>query len=302
MPRRLLLPAVALAGALSFAACGSSSSSSSTAASTPATTAGSTTSAGSTPAASALPKPTVKLPATMPTELVTTVIKPGTGAAAESGDIVVVRYVGARSEDGTEFDDNYDGNPFPVSLGAGSVIKGWDQGLVGVQTGEQLQLDIPADLAYGDTPSGEIIKPGDALSFVIDVLAVVPAVTAADQPQITVTPGENRSDLVVTDLVEGTGAELQAGQTAVLHLTIYRGDTGEQVFSTWTEGQPLGFAYKGSQEISAGLTEGMEGMKVGGRRQLTIPYEQAFSTDDSSALGIPESTDVVAVVDLVAAY
>ena len=102
-----------------------------------------------------------------------------------------------RSADGTEFDNSYDkGQPLPVKLGAGSVIKGWDQGLVGAQAGERLQLDIPADLAYGDNPSGEIIQPGDALSFVIDVLAVVPATTAADQPQVDVAGAANRSDLL----------------------------------------------------------------------------------------------------------
>ena len=291
---RRALPAVALAGLLLIAACGSDSSSADT-------------TAGSTPVAStptsAVAKPAVKLPASTPTSLQTTVNTPGSGPQAEAGDIVVVDYVGVRSADGAEFDNSYDrGQPFPVKLGAGSVIQGWDQGLVGVQTGEQLQLDIPTELAYGETPQGDVIQPGDALSFVIDVRAVVPATTAADQPQVTVTGAPNRDDLVVEDLVVGTGPALQDGQTAVLHLIAFRGDTGEQTFSTWADGQPVGFTYGADGGAPAGLVEGMKGMNVGGRRQLTVPYAEAFGSADSSSLGIPENTDAVFVIDLVAAY
>jgi len=122
-----------------------------------------------------LPKPDVELPETLPTDLVITELEPGTGREAEPGDTVTVNYLGVRSEDGTEFDNSYDrGQPFGVVLGTGSVIPGWDQGLVGVQEGARIQLDIPAELAYGDTGSGEIIQPGDALTFVIDVVSVTP--------------------------------------------------------------------------------------------------------------------------------
>ena len=123
-----------------------------------------------------LPKPDVEIPAEAPTDLVITVLSPGEGPAAEVGDTVLVDYVGVRTEDGTEFDNSYDrGQQFPVTLGAGGVIAGWDEGLVGAQAGSQIQLDIPAELAYGDNPNGAIIQPGDALTFVIDVRSVTPA-------------------------------------------------------------------------------------------------------------------------------
>jgi len=125
------------------------------------------------------PKPEVAIPDEIPTELVVTELSPGEGPEAADGDTVVVHYVGVRSEDGTEFDNSYDrGAPFPVIVGSGSVIAGWDQGLVGAQAGSQIQLDIPADLAYGDNPQGGIIQPGDALTFVIDVVSVTPAASS----------------------------------------------------------------------------------------------------------------------------
>lgn len=122
------------------------------------------------------PKPEVQIPDELPTELVVTTLSPGEGPAAAAGDTVTVHYVGVRSEDGVEFDNSYDrGSTFPVTLGVSSVIQGWQDGLLGVQAGSQIQLDIPAELAYGDTGSGEIIRPGDAITFVIDVVDVTPA-------------------------------------------------------------------------------------------------------------------------------
>jgi peptidylprolyl isomerase len=120
-------------------------------------------------------KPDVEIPAELPTELQITTLVDGEGAEAAVGDTVTVHYVGVRSEDGTEFDNSYDrGSPFPVVLGAGGVIQGWEDGLIGVQAGERRQLDIPAELAYGEAGSPPDIQPGDALTFVIDVLAVTP--------------------------------------------------------------------------------------------------------------------------------
>lgn len=125
------------------------------------------------------PKPEVEIPAEIPTELVVTDLVEGEGPGAQAGDTVVVHYVGVRSEDGTEFDNSYDsGSPFPVVLGSGGVIQGWDEGLVGAQVGDRRQLDIPAELAYGDSPRGDVIQAGDALTFVVDVMAITPA---ADQ-------------------------------------------------------------------------------------------------------------------------
>lgn len=120
-------------------------------------------------------KPEVTPPAELPTELVVTELVPGEGPLSVVGDTVQVHYMGVLSADGTEFDNSYDrGAPLEVTIGSGMVIQGWEQGLIGLQAGGRYQLDIPADLAYGDTGSGSVIKPGDAITFVVDIVSITP--------------------------------------------------------------------------------------------------------------------------------
>lgn len=153
-----------------------------------------TTAPAVTAAAASGDKPVVEIPAEIPTELVVTELTEGGGPGAEVGDTVLVNYVGVRSADGTEFDNSYDrGEPFPVTLGANGVIQGWEQGLLGAQTGARLQLDIPAILAYGDSARGEIIQAGDALTFVIDVVEV------QKRPVISAPPQADASECPETD-------------------------------------------------------------------------------------------------------
>jgi FKBP-type peptidyl-prolyl cis-trans isomerase len=244
--------------------------------------------------------PAVEVPAEAPTELVVTVITPGTGPEAADGDSVFVNYVGVRSEDGTEFDNNYGGTPFPVTLGTGGVIPGWEQGLQGAQGGERLQLDIPAELAYGDQPPGEPIQPGDALSFVIDVAAVVPKADPADGPTATDVPvsAEPAAELAVEDITTGDGDALETGSTGVVHLAAARGDTGEMLRSTWEGGQPQ-LIVLAADQLLPGLVEGLEGMQVGGRRAVTIPFA-TLGEQVVADLGLPADTDLVVIVELAA--
>lgn len=251
-------------------------------------------------AAGALPKPVVKIPATLPTTLVITDLTPGTGEAAKAGDTVIVHYVGVRSADGTEFDNSYDrGQPFPVVLGQGGVIQGWDDGLVGAQAGGRRQLDIPSDLAYGDQDKGDIIKAGDALTFVIDIVSVVPGVDPADAPQGDVEPAVGTTKVAFEDLTPGDGAALAEGDNAVVHLVAYRGDTGKAINSTWESGQSQTIPIDAAQTLP-GLVEGLVGMKVGGRRQIIIPFADAFGDAGNEGLGLPAKTDLVLIVDLLA--
>jgi len=249
-------------------------------------------------------KPTVVLPATLPTTLVVTDLSMGTGPEAKAGDILIMNYVGVRSEDGTEFDNSYDkGKTFKLTLGASQVIAGWDQGLVGIKKGGRRQLDIPADLAYGDNPPADPIKPGDALSFVVDAVDVISAPDPADKPTVTVTGAANVDAVAIDDLVVGTGPELALGDTAVVYLTAYRADTGEELLSSWDTGQLEELPFADGATLP-GIFEGLKGMKVGGRRQITIPFLDAFGADGSKDLGtgLPPSTDLVLVIELFGTY
>ncbi len=96
----------------------------------------------------------------------------GTGKEAKSGDKVSVHYVGTLLN-GTEFDRTKDGAPpFEFTLGSGNVIKGWDQGVVGMKVGGKRKLVIPQDLAYGDKGSPPKIPPKAGLQFEIELLEV----------------------------------------------------------------------------------------------------------------------------------
>ena len=108
-----------------------------------------------------------------PTELVVTDVAVGDGPEASSGDTVSVHYVGVAHSTGEEFDASYNrGDPLRFRLGTGQVIAGWDQGVQGMKVGGRRQLVIPSHLGYGDRGAGGVIKPGESLIFVVDLLGV----------------------------------------------------------------------------------------------------------------------------------
>src|SRR3990167_4920729 len=100
------------------------------------------------------------------------VIEPqlGDGKAVVKGALITTQYRGTL-EDGSVFDSSYErGKPFQCVIGTGRVIKGWDQGLLGMRVGGKRQLRVPAHLAYGERQMGEHIKPHSNLIFEIELL------------------------------------------------------------------------------------------------------------------------------------
>ena len=88
-----------------------------------------------------------------PDKLLTTTLVEGKGEPVANGQSLSVNYVGATYANGAEFDASWSsGKFFTFVLGESKVIKGWDQGLVGVKVGSRVQIDVPSDLAYGDSP------------------------------------------------------------------------------------------------------------------------------------------------------
>lgn len=97
----------------------------------------------------------------------------GEGRMAVKGALITTHYRGCL-EDGTQFDSSYDKNrPFECVIGTGRVIKGWDQGILGMKVGGKRKLSVPAHLAYGERQVGPIIKPNSNLVFEIELLSVM---------------------------------------------------------------------------------------------------------------------------------
>ncbi|MGY1826144.1 MULTISPECIES: FKBP-type peptidyl-prolyl cis-trans isomerase [unclassified Blastococcus] len=109
-----------------------------------------------------------------PTELVVEDVVRGNGAEAVEGSTVAVKYVGGFYETGEEFDSSWSrgaDETLPVTLGAGQVIPGFDQGITGMQVGGRRVITIPSELGYGDADRGPI-PGGSTLVFVVDLVEV----------------------------------------------------------------------------------------------------------------------------------
>lgn len=99
-------------------------------------------------------------------------LKEGVGEGAKANDKLTVNYTGWL-ENGTKFDSSLDrGKPFTFTLGVGQVIKGWDQGMIGIKVGEKRKLTIPSNLAYGERGAGSMIPPNSTLIFEVEALNI----------------------------------------------------------------------------------------------------------------------------------
>lgn len=249
--------------------------------------------------------PPANRPCEIPTELQIHTIRAGVGRTAEDGDTLILDYTGIRSDEGRLFDTSYTrGEPLDFVLGRGSVIQGWDDGLVGAQAGSLVKLDIPPALAYGETPpSGSDIQPGDALSFIIEIRAIVPAVTAADAPlDLDIQPSVGATAVTTQVLTEGDGATVAAGDTALVHMLLVRGDNEVVLFNTWERSDgALRIKVEDGQTLP-GILATLDGARVGSMIAVTMPPADAFGEQGETGLGLPAGIDLIAIVQVVGAY
>jgi len=120
--------------------------------------------------------------------------------------------------------------------------------------------------------------------------------TPLERPEVDFPEGAPPSDLVVIDLVEGDGDEAVAGRTAVVHYVGVAFSSGEEFDASWNRGEP--FAFKlGKGQVIPGWDAGVEGMRVGGRRKLTIPSALAYGARGAGGVIAPHEP-LVFVVDL----
>jgi peptidylprolyl isomerase len=223
------------------------------------------------------------------TTLIKTDTKLGEGAEAQAGQTVIVHYTGwlfdenAPDNKGAKFDSSLDRNdPFDFPLGAGRVIQGWDVGVQGMQEGGNRTLIIPSEMGYGLRGAGDDIPPNAKLVFDVKLLKVI------------------RTEIVVTKV--GEGDEAQAGQTVTVHYTGWLFDKkapenkGTKFDSSRDRNQPFDFPL-GQGRVIQGWDMGVQGMKVGGSRTLTIPPEMGYGKRGAGGV-IPANATLVFDVEL----
>ncbi|MEM7285869.1 MAG: FKBP-type peptidyl-prolyl cis-trans isomerase [Actinomycetota bacterium] len=258
-------------------------------------------------------KPLVEVPAgDPPTALVVDDIVDGDGVVAGSGDVLIMEYVGVAYSDGLQFDASWDrGQPLTFTLGQGQVIQGWDDGIEGMAVGGRRELVIPPDLAYGEGGSGTgAIGPNETLIFVVDLVGVVPAdaakpavdvpaeplAAAGVRPDVEVPAQLGSGELISSDLTVGDGEAAEAGDLVAVRYVGVAASSGDDADSAWGPGIVRTFTLGEPNDlITDGLEQGVEGMAVGGLRQLVVPPELGLSDPEVN----PAADDtIVYVVEL----
>ena len=248
-------------------------------------------------------KPLVTIPpSSPPTELLIEDLVVGSGSPVGVGDFLIMDYVGVSYSTGLQFDASWDrGSPFPFELGAGRVIQGWDQGIVGMSVGGRRSLTIPPELAYGENGSGSgSIGPNETLVFVVDLIASVPANLEKPTEDLT---SESTTELETDDIYEGSGAIVQPGNVVYIHYVGVSASTGEQFDSSWDRGRSEFIGYiSGTGNIIQGLDEGLLGMQVGGRRTVVIPPDLAYGENGAGDGLIAPNETLIFTVDLLGTH
>lgn len=186
--------------------------------------------------------------------------KVGKGPKAAKGDIVIVRYTG-KLMNGSQFDSNMkaDKPPFALRLGDGQVIRGWEEGLIGIQVGGERKLIIPSSLGYGTQGAGDKIPPNSTLDFTVKCIDMVKK-------------GEERI-YDKTDIKLGSGKAAKAKSTVIV---AYKATiSGGLQFDEMKKDKPLTFSLTDSQYLKA-FRLGVVGMKEGGKRKIRIPPAIGF--------------------------
>ncbi len=218
----------------------------------------------------------------------------GTGPSPEKGGGVIVEYTGWLESNGKRFDSSFSGpEPIEFAIGVGQVIPGWDEGLMSMKVGGKRQLTIPANLAYGQRGYPPDIPAGATLVFDVElkgVSAPKPPRVPPEAPQ-KVADGEytkTASGLKYKDLKEGSGASPKLGDKVVVEYTGWL-KNGKRFDSSYTRDEPTDFKLG---KVIAGWNEGLQTMKVGGKRQLVVPPELGYGSK-SMPPGAPDDRAVI---------
>jgi len=219
----------------------------------------------------------------------------GTGEQPEVGQVVSVHYTGWL-EDGSSFDSSVErGQPFSFPLGQQMVIAGWDEGIALLEVGDKARLIIPGDLAYGEAGRPGI-PPNATLIFDVELMEIAEGAPEAPTEVDAGDYQETDSGLMYYDMVMGDGASPEPGFVATMHFTIWLED-GTMLGSSLSTGQPVQVQI-GAGQLFEGWEEGLQGMQVGGSRQLVIPPELAFGETGTPDGAIPPNATIILEMEL----
>jgi peptidylprolyl isomerase len=238
----------------------------------------------------------------------------GDGPPVPESATVTVQYAGYNARTGKQFDSSWKtGQPatFPLT----DVVPGFSKAIEGQRAGSQVVVAMTAEDGYGDQGSGEDIKPGDALIFVIDIVLEKAVGTVQEAPatipqvqlnEDCVPTGFEAGDEVLeevtkstsTVLVEGGGAKVESGQQATVHYLGQIYPDGEIFDQSWDKGQPATFPI-GVQQVIPCWDDLVVGATIGSRLELICTPDDAYGPDDYN--GIPGGSTLTFVVDILAA-
>lgn len=263
-------------------------------------------------------KPTVAKGTGKPsTDLAVKTVIAGSGPAIAKGDYVQVNYLGQIWDSAKVFDTSFGRGPYTNVIGAGKVIPGWDQGLVGQKVNSRVELAIPPALGYGTSGNSQAgIKGTDTLVFVIDVITLYNAKSSAKgknapqtdaslpkvgtntdgkAPSITVPKGKAPTKLVSEYIIEGDGVAVKASDNLLLQYKGVLWDGGKEFDATYTNGQLAAFPLA---QLIKGWQQGLAGKKVGSRVMLVTPPDLAYGSQANQ--GIPANSTLVFSLDILA--
>jgi peptidylprolyl isomerase len=213
------------------------------------------------------------------------VIEQGSGEKPNKGDMVKVHYTGTLV-DGTKFDSSVDrGEPLPLKLGIGMVIKGWDEGIALLNVGSKAKLIIPGDLAYGERGSGVTIGPNETLVFdveLIEIMETPPYDIGGKDSLIT------ESGLKYWKMNETEGVSPQSGQMVFVHYSGFLLD-GKKFDSSWDRMKPFNFNV-GVGRVIKGWDEGIMLLRVGEKARFEIPASLAYGENGAGGVIPPNAT------------
>ena len=196
----------------------------------------------------------------------------GTGATPGSSDWVTVEFT-ATLQDGTLIGaSSIRGGPASIPLAdLAKEVAGWAEGMSTMKVGGVRELIVPPKLAYGDQGAGNVIPPNATLIFVVEMIDTKPA------PKVD-----------ITDIVVGTGVEAGPGKSVSVN---YTGTlTNGVVFdSSFARNEPITLTL-GAGQVIPGWEQGLQGMKVGGTRVITIPSELAYGAQGAGSQIPPNAT------------